>query len=134
MQKNVIWVIDDDPLFQHLMKRWIDKLLQGCELLQFENGKLAIEFFRINVETAVSLPQLIFVDINMPFLNGWQFLDEFNTLKKNDYLPAVYMASSSSDRVDIDKASAYKDLKGYLIKPIAPSELSLILNSVYNIS
>lgn len=131
MKINIVCVIDDDPLFQHLMKKLIKRALPEHELLQFENGKLALDFFNKKTAIAADLPQLIFVDINMPLLNGWQFLEGFEILSIPDYAPAIYMASSSCDKADIDLAASYAQLQGYLIKPIPPAELSGIIQGVY---
>lgn len=134
MIKNVICVIDDDPLCQHLMKKLIARTLLDHELLQFENGDDALDFFSGTGKITTNLPQLIFIDINMPVLNGWQFLEGFEALKIKDYFPAMYIASSSCDQVDIDRASDFKQLQGYLIKPIRPLELSTILQTVYRVN
>jgi len=130
---KIICVIDDDVFFQHLTKRLIDKFLTGYQLLPFENGRLALDFSESNVHAVGNLPQLILVDINMPVMDGWQFLEEFRQLAKGEYKPIIYMSSSSSDQDDIDRANTYKQLRGYLTKPILMPQMSLLLSSAFDL-
>jgi len=131
MTQQIISIVDDDPLFQYVTKRMIDKLLSNYNLLQFTDGSQAIAYIRENLENAENLPQLIFLDINMPGLNGWQFLEEFRTLQISNYFPVIYMASSSTDSTDINKAKTYEELFGYIVKPISREELGEILTTTY---
>ncbi|GLU56995.1 response regulator [Dyadobacter frigoris] len=106
----------------------IDKLLADCCLTQFVDGQQAIDFICSNHDDPGNLPQLIFLDINMPNLNGWQFLDRLENSNIANYHPLIYMASSSSDRDDILRAEAYTQIKGYLVKPIMPQILEDIIS------
>lgn len=131
MANQIICIVDDDPLFQYVTKRMIDKVLSNYHLLQFTDGGQAIAYLKENLGNAENLPQLIFLDINMPGLNGWQFLEEFKTLQIGNYLPVIYMASSSTDNTDINKAKTYEELFGYIVKPISREELVEILTATY---
>jgi len=131
MANQTICIVDDDPLFQYVTKRMIDKVLSNYHLLQFTDGGQAIEYIRENLEHAENLPQLVFLDINMPGMNGWQFLEEFRSLQSDNYLPVIYMASSSTDSTDINKAKTYEELFGYIVKPISREELAEILTATY---
>lgn len=128
--KKIICIIDDDPLFRYVTSRLISRIVKEYQLLQFENGRQAIDFFKESIE----LPQLIFVDINMPVLNGWGFLEEFMATKKENYKPIIYISSSSNDQRDIDEAKSFGSvLSGYLPKPMGISQLTDIISDVYSI-
>jgi two-component system chemotaxis response regulator CheY len=131
MANQIICIVDDDPLFQYVTKRMIDKVLDDHNLLQFTDGHQAIAYIKENIDNADQLPQLIFLDINMPGLNGWQFLDEFRLLQTNQYFPVIYMASSSTDSTDINRAKTYEELFGYIVKPISREELKDIISATY---
>ncbi len=75
-------------------------------------------------EAPDNLPELILLDINMPVLNGWEFLDEFIALLPK--LPVeipVYMLSSTIDQADFDKAETYSVVKGFYSKPLTRENL-----------
>ena len=130
MKSPIISVIDDDPQFQYITNRMIDRVLEGHRILQFSDGFQAIKFMRSNISTPSNLPQLIFLDINMPNLSGWQFIEQLSLILSEDYLPVIYMVSSSTDKEDIDRATTYEKLKGYLVKPLTIPELKRIFDEL----
>lgn len=81
-----------------------------------------------NKNQADRTPDLVFLDLNMPYLDGWQFLDEFtiNTFEKK--LITIYICSSSNSRLDRERFAHYTNLEGYLLKPISKSEVLTVLN------
>ncbi|TAH10177.1 MAG: response regulator, partial [Sphingobacteriia bacterium] len=89
-------------------------------ILSFYNGKEAIGFFQDKQNNSQEeLPDVIFLDINMPVMNGWQFLDEYQKL--NNSLKSaitIYMVSSSVDDCDIQKSKEYSSVAEYIVKPI----------------
>ncbi len=79
----------------------------------------------------IDRPDIIFLDINMPVMNGWQFLDNFIALN----LPAskhitIYMITSSVDNAEILRAASYKEIKNYIIKPISFDNMKEIFNNI----
>lgn len=130
-QKKVVCIIDDDPLFQYMLKHLIDRAIQGVLYQQYENGRLALDFFENGTDNTVQFPDIIFVDINMPVLNGWEFMDGFAALQFKIYKPEIYIYSSSVDQKDLARASTYEQLNGYLVKPVTPQQLKEILDHLY---
>ena len=72
------------------------------------------------------LPDVIFLDINMPVLDGWQFLDQFSSMGLLREF-RLYVVSSSIDPADKYKASSYPVVSGYLTKPIKPAQLQALM-------
>ncbi|MFC5412488.1 response regulator [Larkinella bovis] len=125
-----IAVVDDDPIFQFLTCKLIEKIAPGShELLSFKDGQDALEFIRTNRTFLAVLPELILLDINMPILDGWQFLDRFKMLGATDYQPVIYIVSSSIDQADIVRSQTYAELNGYLKKPLSRQQLSELLTT-----
>lgn len=123
-----ICVIDDDLIFQYITKKIIDKNQLFSTVTCFENGREAMEYFQKN-SNPDHLPDIILLDINMPEMDGWAFMDELN---KEDFLSnkdtAIYISTSSIAKEDRDKAAGYPKILGYLCKPISREmlqELSL---------
>jgi CheY-like chemotaxis protein len=124
-----IAIIDDDPIFQILLNKLIQKIPAENVVQQYTNGRLAAEFMEEFSESLNVLPDLIFLDINMPEMNGWQFLEALRALSIKDYKPIIYLSSSSLDDRDYLRAKSFTELTGFLNKPISFPELTRILNS-----
>lgn len=123
---RLVCIIDDDVIYQLGMNRFLQS--QGfCEkLLTFHNGHEALDFFNENMWKVDELPDVIFLDINMPVLDGWQFLDQFSSMGLLREF-RLYVVSSSIDPADRHKASSYPVVSGYLTKPIRPEHLQSIM-------
>jgi len=127
---NSLYVIDDDRIYHFLLKNLFKQNGITVKTNFFSNGQEAIEALKQD-EAGDNAPDLILLDINMPIMNGWQFLEEYAKLQ--DRIPKtsmVYMISSSNDVVDINKAKGYKSLvKDYFLKPICKEDLDKIFIS-----
>ena len=96
--------------------------------LWFKDGEEALAYMDDNVERAEHLPDILIVDINMPFLDGWQFLEAFNALRERMAKPIdIYMVSSSNDDRDMQRARSTAGVRDYVEKPITKEKLALIL-------
>ena len=112
-------IIDDDQIYQLVMKRAIEQSGMVKDVLQFYDGEEAIKYFKEKQQTPEDLPELILLDINMPYMDGWQFLDEFIKIPfKDSYKRTIYIVSSSSTTEDLNKAKEYEVVSGYHVKPI----------------
>ena len=127
MKINSLFVIDDDKIYHFLLKNLFKQNGINVSTSFFHNGQEAIEAIK-NDKDGSAIPDLILLDVNMPIMNGWQFVEEYNRLFES--LPRtsqIYMISSSNDEVDINKAKAYgKIVKDYLLKPICKEDLEKI--------
>lgn len=126
-----ILLIDDDEATNFVHQMIIEKC--GCSShLQFAyNGKEALEYltkkgkYENNVDP---LPGIIFLDINMPLMNGWEFLEEYKTLPDEIKASVVIaMLTTSLNPDDAEKANSYSDIKGYLNKPLTKETFSMII-------
>ncbi|QEC70231.1 response regulator [Panacibacter ginsenosidivorans] len=122
-------LIDDDFIHQFGMKRMIQRYQPSEGVIEFSNGLDAINFFK-TPHSDSEIPELIFLDINMPVMNGWEFMDEFVKIrstiqKKID----IYILSSSTDSQDIQKAKSNPEITDYIVKPLTPDLLKNIFLS-----
>lgn len=113
-----IVLIDDDPISTFVTEKLILKnVKEPCQFFKFQNAKVALD----QIDTI--RPHYLFLDLNMPEMTGWDFLDIF----KPDHLKTeVYILSSSVDERDISKADNYSIVKKYLSKPLIKSYISSI--------
>lgn len=121
---NTACVIDDDQVYTFTIKRMISNAGIAEKTLFFHNGKVALDFFRENAHHAEQLPELILLDINMPVLDGWQFMDQFvKLLPQIKKRITIYIVSSSIDEEDFNHAKAISEISGFIVKPITPDFL-----------
>lgn len=122
-----LYVIDDDKIYHFLLKNLFKQ--NGIDVAStfFVNGSDAIDYIKKNTGEEI-LPDLILLDVNMPIMNGWQFLEEFGKISKDlTKMPTIYMISSSNNDVDINKSKEFDGaVKGYFLKPICKEDLDKI--------
>lgn len=120
-------IIDDDPAYVYLTKRIITIKKLCKNLLIYENGRIAMRELTYLLEYAEDFPELILLDINMPEMDGWEFLEAFTQLKPRlDKKVTIYMVSSSVDQKDYDQAKHYEDVTDYIVKPIDYDQLAIL--------
>ncbi|MBA9075884.1 response regulator [Rufibacter quisquiliarum] len=126
-----ICLIDDDNIYQYYSKSLILTSGKAEKVLQFFDGQEALEFLTQHQHEAGLLPELILLDLEMPYMDGWQFLDQFSQLQLAKEV-TLYIASSSTSMIDQDRAKKYPQVKGYMIKPMRAEQFVEIINSVTN--
>ncbi len=115
-----IVLIDDDPISTFITEKLITKSLnEPCKIFKFEKAADALEKI-YNIR-----PNYLFLDLNMPEMNGWEFLEQFTPPKSS---PEIYILSSSVDQRDISRANGYSQVKQYLSKPMITQYISHIFN------
>ncbi|WP_343533684.1 response regulator [Pedobacter sp.] len=122
-------VIDDDDINIFIISKIVEKTGYDVEICAKHNGQLAIDYIKDLVDSQQALPQLVLIDINMPILNGWEFIEAFEALDlkaTND----MYMLSSSVYENDIEKAKSYKSVKGFISKPLSIDRLKELLAAI----
>lgn len=124
---NNLYVIDDDKIYHFLLKSLLKQNGIEAKSTFFCNGQDAIDFIKQNNDDE-NLPDLILLDVNMPIMNGWQFLEEFVKLVPQlPKRPVIYMISSSNNEVDIDRAKEFNGaVKDYFLKPICKEDIEKI--------
>ena len=126
---DIACIIDDDPIFVFGTKK-IMKLANFCNsFLVFHNGEEALNHLKPIIESNNdSLPDVILLDLNMPVMDGWEFLDEFIKIPCEKEI-TIYIVTSSIDPIDMDRAKDYDNISNYLIKPITSQKLQEIMSA-----
>ena len=121
-------VIDDDDINIFIIKKIVEKTGYNVDMTAKTNGQLAIDYVKEIIDTP-NFPNLILIDINMPVLNGWEFIEAYELLG-NTRKVDMYMLSSSVYENDIEKAKSYKTVKGFISKPLSIDRLIELLKGI----
>ncbi len=108
-------IVDDDKIIIYLHKIMLAKSGLSANPLAYLNGKELI--YHLNHETMTDKRYLILLDINMPEMNGWEFLDAIINKPFTDHI-FVIMVTSSIDSIDKEKALTYRNVIEFFEKPI----------------
>lgn len=129
MEHQLLAIIDDDLLFRHILNAQINRIKASERVITFENGLEAINYFRKAVDdSSLEIPSIIFLDLNMPVMNGWEFLDHFSELPtKVKEHAVIYIVTSSMVEEDMQRAKKYSDVSSYAVKPITPAQLQELI-------
>jgi response regulator of citrate/malate metabolism len=121
MSKKIgnLWIIDDDPMSSFYIKRLAELGELANIITIYDRARGAVEYLLHHKQSQEHLPDMILLDIYMPEMDGWSFLEEFTAIK--DKLVKnidVYIISSSNHPKDVNRAGQLADVKDYLVKPI----------------
>jgi CheY-like chemotaxis protein len=115
-----VFLVDDDKLFVFLTKKTIEATNFDGNIKEFGDGREAIDYLKEIAFTQQELPDVIFLDLSMPVMDGWEFLEEYMlidpVIRKNITL---YICSSSISPHDIERAKNIGAVSDFIIKPIS---------------
>ncbi|RKS25424.1 response regulator receiver domain-containing protein [Flavobacterium endophyticum] len=121
-----ILCVDDDPITLMLYKMVIAKASFTEEIITAKNGQEALDYYNnLRAEGESQSPELIFLDLNMPVMGGWEFLDNFTKSEYQEFnaKTKVIVLSSTIDPTDIEKSKTYSIVIDFLSKPITKEML-----------
>ncbi len=128
-QLKTVYIVDDDEIIVYLTGKLI-KQENFCEQLEtFDNGKTALERLKMAIANHRELPDVMLIDINMPVMDGWEFMNEFVKLVTEKPIP-VFIFTSSIDPADRAKSFSYPQIIGHIQKPLNVTKLNKILRLI----
>ena len=121
-------IIDDNEFDTYITSRLIQNNRLADDVLEFDSGQLAINYLELNKGNILKLPNLIFLDIYMPLMNGFQFIEQFKLLPDNVKNHCrICIVSSTVDDQYIYKAKVEENIKLFTSKPITVDYIKSIL-------
>lgn len=125
------FIIDDDNISMYLAKHILKATGYPEEVCCFLSAENALQELLQDIPTNV--PQIIFLDLNMPGMNGWKFLEALTPYKQQLLGRCqIYILTSSVDLSDITKAEEFELVRKFLNKPIGSAEIKAIMSEVEN--
>ncbi len=122
-------VIDDNPVNNMLCGIFIKDAAGEAEIEDFTIPEKGLDYI-VQRYSGNRIPTILFLDINMPTMSGWEFLDKFERLDENIKEQfKIYMMSSSIDSADKQKASDHKSVVDYIEKPLSEETVLFILEA-----
>lgn len=120
-----VFLIDDDKVFNFINSKIMVKTLSSIEVITYEFAQLALDDLKKIIFTNLDeFPKYIFLDINMPEMDGWEFLDEYINLPESIIIKCkIIMLTSSIDPKDIEKSSTYPIVNAFISKPLSAESL-----------
>lgn len=130
-QNTCILLIDDDPI-TNMINTKIIKMNFSYEVHACANAQRALDQIKQWAEMSPEkLPDVIFLDVNMPIMDGWEFLEEFQKLPNNVLeRTSIFMLTSSIDAEDIEKSKAYHVVDDFVSKPLTPEKLRNLIQAL----
>jgi len=129
---QTVWIIDDDEIYKYGFRKFVAMKHLCGNVVDFSNGREAMDFLSDprNVE---HLPDVIFLDIDMPQMDGWAFIEEFKYIKvRLNRKISIFMVTSSISYKDIVRAKNHSDITEYVVKPVNSQQFSLVFTDVLN--
>jgi response regulator of citrate/malate metabolism len=125
-----LWIIDDDPMTSFYIKRLAELGDLADIITIYDKARGAVDYLLHHRENPEHLPDVILLDIYMPDLDGWGFLQEFALIKTQLPKPVdIYIISSSGHLKDINRANSIPEVKAYIQKPVTKEKLREVVKT-----
>ena len=115
-------LIDDDPVINMIHAKLLEKAFPAKKVVAFTNPEEGIAYAKLRLAKSGWRPYIL-LDINMPEMSGWEFIEELESMQNGKELP-VAIVTSSIDQQDKVKAAQYPMVRSFFVKPFNPNKLS----------
>ncbi|MDI1255022.1 MAG: response regulator [Flavobacterium sp.] len=125
---ETVMIIDDNPIDLYIASSIIKNNNFGKNILLYQSASEALKYLKDNQENIPALPQIIFVDIYMPLMSGFEFLENYEVMSDSIKVNCcAYIISSTIDDFDIARARNEKNASSFQVKPITKKFLDRII-------
>ncbi|MEE1963135.1 response regulator [Allomuricauda taeanensis] len=126
---DTLYLIDDDDTYQFIIEKTLNSLNLVNSIKIFSNGKAAIDFLEATIHDIDQIPDVILLDLTMPIMDGWQFLEQYLRFRPRiGKKVVIYVISSSIDPRDMQRAKSISEVTDYIVKPLTKTKLISMLH------
>lgn len=134
-----ILIIDDDPMTSYLHKKLIEGFKVADRINIANDGEEALQLFNHYIQSdredsEENIPQLVFVDLDMPMMDGFEFLDAYQGLEfRNKNSVVIAVLTSSFSRSDINRVKEFPEVKDYIVKPLTKEKMMELMDEHFDL-
>ncbi|MGI8952614.1 MAG: response regulator [Chitinophagaceae bacterium] len=127
---NTLLLIDDDTTLNFLHTKLIERARFAQKVIAMNYANIALdELKKLLYTTPDELPEIIVLDLNMPYMDGWEFLNEFKKFPEIVQQKCkIFILTSSINPNDIEKSKSYKVVQGFISKPLTTLKLMSLID------
>lgn len=132
MKPVKLFLVDDDKIFIFLTKKIIEDTGIDTDIHVFTDGQESMDYLKAIVSQPEFLPDIICLDLSMPVMDGWEFLNEYNAEiapKLEKQIP-LYLVSSSISPHDIERAKSIGIVSDFIIKPVDKEKVKEVIKNI----
>ena len=124
MEKRIdsVLLVDDDKINNFINERLIKKLSFADNITVVTNGQEALDFINLKIKAQSALPELILLDINMPVMDGFEFIEQYRNIGEKGRTNIIVLTTSTNDK-DLHRVSEAKEVSGFINKPLTEEKL-----------
>ena len=128
---NKFLLIDDEEVFNFIHTQVIQLIQPDAQIKEIRSSSMALDYIRTSMGQIEEFPDAIFVDINMPEMNGFELLEELQKLSTQFIKkPHIYMVTSSLFESDRKRAQSFSILSDFMEKPISADQVQNVINQI----
>ena len=129
-----LWIIDNDPMVSFYIKRLTELGALADIITIYDSPRGAVDYLLLHKTSLEHLPDIILLDIYMPEMDGWEFIQEFQKIRdKLTKNVEIHIITSSNHPKDITRAQSFLEVKSYLQKPVTLEALQEVVAN-YNLA
>ncbi len=128
--KCEVYIVDDDMVSQFATRYTLEQASPQCKFVTFDNMEAVLELLLKHMENREPFPQVILLDLTMPGMSGWEFLEQFEKLLQNRKKPNIFILSAFQSSKDRLKAKEHPLIQGYFDKPLSKVNADKILLAI----
>ena len=128
---QTVVLIDDDSISNFITEKLILREAFAQEVQCFTSGENALVHLENQIRENNTLPEIIFLDLNMPGMDGWDFIKAYRELPATHTAHSrLFMLSSAVDAKDIVQAKGLEEVEDFISKPLSSEDIAVILERV----